>query len=251
MWRLHLRRFSSLKFESYKLQQRIDIAKNCRVLRFEGGLDMPLGDHLVVDFEDFTCEATPISTAADSTFFDLLLPLHKPTSPYAVRMSKLKPGQSLLFAKAKGSFNYLGRGAFEIRREDRVVHKYVKYLGMITEGEDIAQMLPIIHHAAFDPGECLNMSLVYSNATVHDILFKTELEELFTDRSLHLDFLLQSPPANWQMSSGELTAALLAETMPPVDTHSLVLVSRRLPQKEGVLQALETLGYPETAVQVY
>mmetsp|Transcript_26006 Transcript_26006/g.46065 ORF Transcript_26006/g.46065 Transcript_26006/m.46065 type:complete len:269 (-) Transcript_26006:3139-3945(-) len=267
MWRLKgLRHFTSteagLSFKSYNLSQRFDVGRNCKVLRFdmptpEESLDLPIGDHLVARLqgqdekaeEDFT--AYPISVKEDVGFFELMLPLLKPKTPYAERLSLLKVGQPVKFAKAKGSFNYLGQGNFEIRREERVFYKHVKYLGMITESAELAQMLALINTAAFDPNESLNISLLYSSRQVTDILFKDELEELYSNRLIHLDMLLESAPSDWLMSSGDLSKELLAETMPPIDTHSLILVSGRHSKKAKVLESLESLGYPANSIQVF
>lgn len=241
--------------------QRIDIDQNCKVFRFElptqeQNLELPIGDHLLVrlpDKDSTELAAYPISTSEDSGFFDLVLPKPKnpvESNPY-VAMSLLKPGQTVACAKVKGEFNYLGQGSFEIKREGHTVFKHVKYLGMIVEATDIAQMLSLIHTAAFQPEEYLNMSLLCCAASVNDILFKSELEELYAYRKLHLDFLLATPPSHWDMSSGELTASLLAETMPPIDTHSLVLVSAFHSKKTQIIESLLSLGYPSSAIQVF
>uniref|UniRef100_T1GF83 NADH-cytochrome b5 reductase n=1 Tax=Megaselia scalaris TaxID=36166 RepID=T1GF83_MEGSC len=132
---------------------------------------------------------TPISSDDDQGFVDLVVKVYfknvNPKFPDGGKMSQyleeMKIGDTIAFRGPSGRLQYLGNGAFSIKklRKDPPKTVKAKRVNMISGGTGITPMLQlardIMKHNDEDKTQC---SLLFANQTEKDILMKKELDEL-------------------------------------------------------------------------
>jgi cytochrome-b5 reductase len=129
-----------------------------------------------------------------------------------------------------------------------------RYVGMVAGGSGITPMLQILTASLEDPKDQTKFSLVYANQTEEDILCRKTLEDLEArfPRRFKLHYTLDRPPAGWKYSEGFVTAAMLAEHMPPKANDTIVLACGPPPMVQFAVKAnLEKLGYEKDSLAVF
>lgn len=94
-------------------------------------------------------------------------------------LEQMKLGDTMLMQGPKGKLTYKGHGVFEIVPKPKVLEvRKAKKVGMIAGGTGITPMLQVIRAILKDPSDKTEMSLIFANQTVDDILLRKELEQI-------------------------------------------------------------------------
>ena len=98
-----------------------------------------------------------------------------------------------------------------------------------------------------DPSDTTEISLIYANQTVDDILVRDMLEDLQAKhpKRLKIWYTLDRPPAKgWKYSEGFITQEMIAEHLPGPKENTLILMCGPPPMvKFACQQNLDKLGY--------
>jgi len=89
-----------------------------------------------------------------------------------------------------------------------------------------------------------NISLIYANETVDDILLKNELDEMAKKHPhFQIHYVLHHPPKGWQGERGYITKRMLQKYLPQYNKHHKMLVCGPLEMDELVLRFSKELGW--------
>lgn len=137
-------------------------------------------------------------------------------------LDSLKVGDELEVSGPYGLIQYLGKGAFSIRRKER----RFGFVGMVAGGTGVTPMLQLIKAVLRDPKDETKLSLLFANQTEDDILVRDMLEE---QAALHperfkISYTLDRPPKEgWAGYTGFINEDMINETMPPPGEDTLIL----------------------------
>merc|ERR1712178_540769 len=107
-------------------------------------------------------------------------------------MERMELGQKMLMYGPKGRLQYLGAGDFTIGRENLMG---VNKIGLIAGGTGITPCYQVLQSVLVND-DYPEVSLVFGNRTVNDILLKDELEAFATNHpdKFHLHFTVDVQP---------------------------------------------------------
>ena len=194
---------------------------------------------------------TPTSSDDDRGFVELVIKVYKsgvvPRFPDGGKMSQycdsLKVGDTLDVSGPWGVIEYKGRGTWLYGKREIT---NMTQVGMMAGGTGITPMLQIITAVLKDPKDKTKLSLLFANQTESDILVRDHLEALKKRHPDRFDlwYTIDRPPANWNYSSGFVTADMIASHLPPPSDTTLVLMCGPPPMVQFACKAnLDKLGY--------
>jgi cytochrome-b5 reductase len=127
-------------------------------------------------------------------------------------VSLLKIGDTIRVKGPKGQFKYHPTLTREI--------------GMIAGGTGITPMLQIIRAALKNPDDSTQLSLIYANVNVEDILLKNELDALVKKHASRFKvyYVLNNPPPGWKEGVGFVTKEQIESHIPPSSNDIKVLL---------------------------
>lgn len=192
---------------------------------------------------------TPENLGDQKGFLDLVVKGY-PTGKMSKHMVELEPGDELDF---KGPIAKL---PYRANMKEKI--------GMIAGGSGLTPMLQVIKEIERNPEDKTQVSFIFANQSVDDILLKKELDEIASrNDNINIFYLVdKKPEGEWDGGVGYLTEEVAKKQLPePSDKH-LILVcgppgmvkaisGEKAPDKsQGELSGiLAKLGY--TSEQVY
>lgn len=153
----------------------------------------------------------------------------KASGDFSGSVDRLKPGDIFQVDGPYGQFGYLFHPSVE--------------LIFIAGGIGITPMMSMLRHMA-RTGEGPPVTLIWSNRSREDMVFKDELEELgqrLADLTTHL--VLSRDP-DWEGPKGRLDKNLLEELLAGVDKQARFFVCGPPAMMEAITRDLKRLGYP-------
>lgn len=228
----------SVKWNDFELTDKTIVSKNSAIYRFKLNhddeiLDIPVGHHVACCFtingKDEIRYYTPILNKFDAGFFDILVKSY-PAGNVSKRMAMLREGQTAKFRGPVGRLQYKSNMAKEI--------------GLIAGGSGITPILQVITEIITTPEDNTKISLIYANETLNDILLKSEIDEIakkYPNFKVH--YTLSTPPANWDGSTGYVTAEMMKKHLPAASEDSRLFICGPPAMKLLVLEISENLGW--------
>jgi len=110
-------------------------------------------------------------------------------------------------------------------------------------------MMSILRTMA-DRGDKRPVTLLYGSRTWDDAHFREELETLTERLDLTVVHTLEQPPEGWEGETGFVTREMLSRYLPPKDVRYRVLICGPLGMLNAVEKALESLGVPESVIDL-
>jgi cytochrome-b5 reductase len=254
------------------LKEKVMLSHDSRLFRFalpspEHILGLPTGQHIMLSFKDAAGVShrrayTPTSSDDDVGIVDFVVKVYfkdvHPKFPAGGKLSQhlesLAIGDKIDAKGPKGKITYVGPGCFNVTRRasDPPVVRKATHVGMIAGGTGITPMLQVVHAAMKDPADRTKFSLVYANQKEHDILLRTELDDLAAARPdrFKVWYTLDHPPADgsWKFSTGFVSEEMLKNHLQPASSAGGVQVLMCGPPpmiKFACVPNLEKLGYTE------
>lgn len=161
-------------------------------------------------------------------------------------LETLEAGAEMLMEGPKGRLEYLGFGKFKLSRQ--LVTK--RRIGLVAGGTGITPCFQVIQ-AALQGDDGTELSLIFGNRTVEDILLREELDQFHRNYpgrfKLHYTVDVK-PEGPWNYSVGFVTDSLLKEKMPEPAEDSIVLYCGPPPFEDMMKKHLTTLGYKDSMV---
>ena len=152
----------------------------------------------------------------------------------------------MLMSGPNGRLAYLGAGDFQIRKDNMFG---VQKIGLIAGGTGITPCYQILQ-AILVNDDLPEVSLVFGNRTVNDILLKEELEAFAKNHpdKLHLHFTVdQQPDGPWDGGVGFITQEMLTEHLPPPGATNLILYCGPPPFEKMMKEHLNKIGHQPDA----
>ncbi|XP_017843409.2 NADH-cytochrome b5 reductase 3 isoform X2 [Drosophila busckii] len=156
-------------------------------------LGLPVGQHIhliaTIDSELVIRPYTPISSDDDVGYVDLIIKVYfKDTHPkfpaggkMTQHLEQMEVGDKISFRGPSGRLQYMGNGAFSIKklRKDPPKHVTAKRVNMIAGGSGITPMYQLAREVLKrSDKDKTELSLVFANQSEKDILLREELDEL-------------------------------------------------------------------------
>lgn len=144
-----------------------------------------------------------------------------------------------------GRLTYLGYGNFLIRKQP--VRK--TRIGCVAGGSGITPVYSVIQ-AALKNADKTQLSLIFGNRTVEDILLKEELEQLAENHKDNFKLYLTvdvkpDDAAGWKQGVGFITKDMIQKHMPPPGEQTIILFCGPPPFEDMMKKHLTELGYTE------
>ena len=155
-------------------------------------LGLPVGQHVSlttrVDGKVVSRAYTPVS--GDDVRGEIRLAVKVyPEGKMTQHLDHMSIGDSLDFSGPKGSFEYLGRGAFTVNKRGYTKGvRNVSTMSMIAGGSGLTPVLQVIEAIYKDPNDKTKVNLMYANVTEADIWYKEELEKMQAERPEQFHF---------------------------------------------------------------
>jgi cytochrome-b5 reductase len=153
-------------------------------------------------------------------------------------MALLQPYQTIKVQGPKGNFFY--------------TRNMVKKLGMIAGGTGITPMLQIINAIVRDPEDVTEVSLVFANVTLEDIILKDEIDELAEKYyNFKVHYVLNDEPKDpWDGSIGYVTPEIISKYLPTASTSDdyKILICGPPPMVSAMRTAVEVAGHEKPRV---
>lgn len=207
-------------------------------------LCLPIGQHLILSFDEpegtVTRPYTPVSPYGEAGFIDFLIKLY-PMGKMSNHLVSLTYGERIHVKGPKGHVKYHGRGLFTVKKQQRAL----KRIGMLAGGSGITPMFQILQQIANDPEDNIEVTLLFANKTVQDILLKNLLERIVSrNPNIRVFYTLDKPPKGWNQFCGYISAEMIRQTMPPPSEDSMIFLCGPPPMiKKACIPSLKSLGY--------
>uniref|UniRef100_A0A1B0D3G2 NADH-cytochrome b5 reductase n=1 Tax=Phlebotomus papatasi TaxID=29031 RepID=A0A1B0D3G2_PHLPP len=223
-------------------------------------LGLPIGQHInlsaTINDELVIRAYTPVSSDEDCGFVDLVIKVYKknthPKFPNGGKMSQhldaMKIGDTIAFRGPSGKLQYLGNGAFSIKkiRKDPPVNVQVTKLNMIAGGTGITPMLQLVRHILKSSTDKTEIALLFANQTENDILLRDELEHFAAQHpdQFKIWYTLDSTPTDWKYSKGFINEEMIRDHLLPPSDSTIVLMCGPPPMiTYACIPNLDKLGF--------
>lgn len=203
----------------------------------------------VVNGEEVERKYTPVSSDDDLGVFKLCIKVYfkdvHPKFPdggiMTQHLEKLSIGDSIDVKGPTGLITYLGNGSFKIKGKK----VDVKNVGLIAGGTGITPCLQLIEAVLKNPSDKTNVSLIFGNQTVDDILLRERLDTLARDNAqFRVFYTLDRPPQEWEYGSGFINRDMCEKNLPAPSEDTVVLMCGPPPMiKYACIPNLVDLGH--------
>lgn len=215
---------NSDKWIEFKLQDTARVSHNTQLFRFSFdptaklGLDIasciltraPTGQDAEGKPKYVIRPYTPISDPDAKGYFDLLIKVY-PEGKMSQHFASLKPGDVV---EVKGPIEKL-----------RYSPNMKKHIGMIAGGTGITPMLQVIEAILKNSDDNTQVSLLYANVSLDDILLKQKLDVLATSYpNLKVFYTVDNPSKSWRGGTGYISKDMAIKGLPGPSGDTLILV---------------------------
>lgn len=238
------------KFQELELVDKVNLTHNTILMKFalpakDMVIGLPTGQHIIFKGKNKDGEVvfrpyTPITDDDTMGSVEFVIKVY-PTGELTPVLNGLKIGQTVLMKGPKGKFSY----APNMKRA----------IGMLAGGTGITPMYQVAQAILKNKQDLTQVSLVFGNLTVEDILLRSELDDLaktHPDR-FKLHYVINKPPADqpWSGSVGFITAEIIRERMPPPADDVLIALCGPPMMNDAMTAFLKKLGYTESMIFVF
>eukprot|EP01084_Bolivina_argentea_P193683 332268_1 len=226
------------KYQKYKLIKKVNVSHNTRKFRFALQdsttiLGLPCGRHISFRFfetdpdtnerDEIRRPYTPVTSDRDRGHFDVVIKVYS-DGKMSSYLDRLRPNRDYIEASGPiGDIEYTSPGLVAVKARRYTVTK----IGMICGGTGITPMLQLIKHiiAKNDP---IQVSMVFGNVSIDDILLKTELEEIRQKHeNIHIRFIIDKAPTDgreWNEDVGYVTNDIIKHRIFPAAEDVVVFL---------------------------
>lgn len=253
-----------------RLGRKIKITDDTYIFRFsftdpDFTFGLPIGKHVIFSVNMPTKEVpagevverkyTPVSSVRNNGYVDFVIKIYRknihPRFPDGGVMTQylesLEQGSTMLMRGPLGQLEYHGFGKFLIRKEF-ITGK--KRIGMVAGGTGITPCYQVLQ-AALNGDDGTDISLIFGNRSVSDILLKDELDQFkvnYPERfKLHYTVDIK-PEKEWAYSVGFVTADLIKSQLPAPSEDTIILYCGPPPFEEMMKKHLTDLGFNDKMV---
>lgn len=233
------------EYKPYPLIEKTVVSHNTRLFKFglpseSDTLGLPLGRHIslcaTIDGNAVRRPYTPVSPDSEIGYFELLIKVYpEPYGTMSRYMDSLQLGDSIDVRGPLGKFTYSPNS--------------YRRLNMVCGGTGITPMWQVFRAILDDPNDRTQISLVFANVTVDDILLKEQLDELaHSEESFSVYYVLNDPPGGWTGGTGFVTQDILEERFGKAQSDTLALMCGPPPMNKAMKTILANLGYTDSHV---
>eukprot|EP01083_Nonionella_stella_P028771 79295_1 len=251
------------KYQKYKLIKKINVTHNSRKFRFalqdqNTELGLPCGKHISFRFFETDPETkerdeirrlyTPITSNRDKGYFDVVIKVY-PHGKMSSYLDTLVPNKDHIEARGPmGEVEYLSPGLVTIKKKREYK---VNKIGMICGGTGITPMLHIIDEIIYN-NDPVQVSLVFGNVSMDDILMKPELEAIRRKYdNIQIRFMVDDAPTDgreWKEDVGYITSEIIKERIFPPAKDVIVFLCGPGRMRRIAHSSLLKLGHDENQV---
>lgn len=227
------------QFQKFKLIEKINLieAPGCcltMLFRFElpagAALALPTGQHITIkgvnaEGEDVMRQYTPTTNENTLGHFDVVIKIY-PTGAMGNYLKNLPVGSMVDVKGPAGKFHYKGDGKVAITRTFGKETIYnVKKLGMIAGGSGLTPMYQIIQNLT-DNNDPLNMTFLFGNVSMGDIILRQALDELAKkNKNLTMWYTVDKcDDQSWPYTVGFMNPDLFKAKLPAPGPDTLILL---------------------------
>lgn len=212
------------------------ITHDTRAFKFKldnnSALDFLPGDHLMmhaeIDGQTHKRPYTPSSTPDDSGFFEVIIKRY-PDGLMSGYIHDRKIGDEILLQGPTPG------GNFDEGMGERI--------GMVAGGAGVTPMIAIIR-TAIRRGWDVDMTLLFANKTVDDIILRDEFEKLAGDNdNFRVEFMVDMAPEGWQGHVGHIDKNFMAEHLPEPSEDTLIFLCGPPMMEFKLREKILALGY--------
>jgi len=111
-----------------------------------------------------------------------------------------------------------------------------KQIGLLAGGTGITPCLQLIDEVLSNPKDNTQMTLIYANVSIDDILLKSRLDGLAAKypKKLKVHYAIDSAPPSWKGHVGYITEDLIKKYMPPPSKDNIVMVCGPPPMMKAI-----------------
>jgi len=231
------------KFQRYKLIKKTRVTHNTSKLRFalqtpDTVLGLPCGNHLSFRFFEKNAESdemdeirrtyTPISSDRDLGFFEFMIKTYD-NGKMTQHLDQLVPGRDSMEIRGPiGHINYKRPGFFSIKRGRESNNFRVKHIGMVCGGTGVTPMLQLIAEIVANSKDRTQVSMIFGNVSIDDILLKSELEAIREKHdNVHIRFIIDKAPTDgreWNEDVGYVTVDIMEKWLFPAAKDTITLL---------------------------
>ncbi|KAH8651099.1 hypothetical protein BX600DRAFT_441542 [Xylariales sp. PMI_506] len=200
-------------------------------------LGLPVGQHVAikaeVNGEAVTRSYTPISNNTDLGRLELMIRCYPDGLLSGNYLRHLKVGDEVLFRGPRGPMRYQ-RGL-------------AKNIGMIAGGTGVTPMFQLIRAICEDSEDTTQVSLVYGNRSVDDILLRQKLDSYARryPNTFKVWYLLDRAPDDWAFGKGYVNAEIVENFLPGASQDTKILLCGPPGMVNACKKTLVALGYNE------
>eukprot|EP00484_Ammonia_sp_Unknown_P019279 CAMPEP_0197038174 /NCGR_PEP_ID=MMETSP1384-20130603/15160_1 /TAXON_ID=29189 /ORGANISM="Ammonia sp." /LENGTH=297 /DNA_ID=CAMNT_0042468571 /DNA_START=1527 /DNA_END=2420 /DNA_ORIENTATION=- len=253
------------KYQKYKLIKKVNVSHNTRKFRFalqsaSTELGLPCGKNISFRFFDANQEEvrrpyTPITSNREKGYFDVMIKVYA-DGKMTQHLDTLVPNKDFIEARGPmGNIRYAKPGLFQIKQKKEMNQYKVSKIGMICGGTGITPMLQIIREIEANHNDETQVSMIFGNVSIDDILLREELEQVRQKHdNIHIRFIIDKAPTDgreWNEDVGYVTQEQLKQRIfPPADDVIVLLCGPPIMTKicKGNLMKL---GYDENRVVAF
>merc|ERR1712087_308469 len=127
-----------------------------------------------------------------------------------------------------GDIHYKRPGSFMIKQGKERNNYKVKQIGMVCGGTGITPMLQLIDEIVSNSRDKTQVSTIFGNVSIDDILLKPELEAIRKKHdNIHIRFIIDKAPTDgreWNEEVGYVTTDVIKERIFPPAEDVIVLL---------------------------
>jgi len=234
---------STSEWKKFPLAEKIQISPNTAKYRFtldtpDSVLGLPVGQHIsvrtIVDGKTVSRSYTPTSEVDQRGSFELVVKTY-PNGVLSKVFSELKVGDMLEVQGPKGKFQYKPN--------------LYRAFGMVCGGTGLTPMYQVIKTILKNPADKTQMSLIYANVNVEDILLKAELDELCAKHdNLKTYYVLNNPPEGWEGGVGFVTKEMIEKHCPAPAKDVKLLLCGPPPMIKAMCGHTEAIGFEKVNI---
>ncbi|GIK00085.1 hypothetical protein Aspvir_004100 [Aspergillus viridinutans] len=196
---------------------------------------LPVGQHVaikaVVNGQSVSRSYTPTSNNLDRGYLELVIKCYPDGLLTGQYLANLQVGEKVHFRGPKGAMKY--------RRN------LCRKIGMIAGGTGITPMYQLIRAICEDDRDTTEISLVYANRSVGDILLREELEAFARryPKQFRIYYMLDIAPENWRYGTGYVTPEVMAARLPKPAADTKIFLCGPPGMINAAKKGLVSLGF--------
>lgn len=232
-------------YAAVPLTEKTIVSHNTRLFRFAlpteaTRLGLPLGRHMflraVIDGNEMRRPYTPTSSDNDLGYFDLLVKVYPaPGGKMSRHLDSLAVGDTIDVKGPLGKFSY-AQNSF-------------RKIGMIAGGTGITPCWQVFRELLADPEDKTEISLIFANVKVDDILLHKELNAMAVEHDrFKVYFVLNEAPEGWTGGVGYVTADMIASQIGEPADDTMICHCGPLPMNKAVKTHLIGMGFKDSQI---